>query len=62
MVKKHIGLVLWAFSAGLTVAWAVEALTYGRGVISKYVAPFAVIGNIVAAFIIRRQKASKAAE
>ena len=47
MNRQSLGLTVWALSATLTVAWLVEALSEGRGFISTYLAPFAIVGNLV---------------
>ena len=58
-IKRNFALVLWAFSAGLIVAWLLEAWIQGLGVISRYAAPFALAINIIASFLMFRQKASR---
>ena len=46
--RRKLGWVLlWAVSAALSVAWLIEASTVGRGFISTYLAPFAIVGNLV---------------
>jgi hypothetical protein len=42
---------LWGFCGGLTVAWTIELHTTGYGVISRYVAPIAIIGNLIVSII-----------
>ena len=49
-----MGLVIWALSAALALAWFVESFTVGRGFISTYLAPLAIIGNLVGVFLMRK--------
>ena len=49
--RGRAGLVIWACAAVLSVAWFIEAFTRGRGFVSKYVAPLAIVGNLVGAFL-----------
>ena len=51
-VQKTIGWTIWALAAAVSVAWFVEAFTVGRGFISRYLAPFGIVGNLVGAFMI----------
>jgi len=51
-VQKTAGWTIWALAAAVSVAWFVEAFTVGRGFISKYLAPFGIVGNLVGAFMI----------
>ena len=54
MSRRRLGYLVWALSAALSVAWLVEVFTVGRGFISIYLAPIAVIGNLFSVFLIRR--------
>jgi hypothetical protein len=40
-----------AVSFALAVAWKVEAEVVGRGFISTYLAPLAIVGNLLGAFL-----------
>jgi hypothetical protein len=51
-VHKTLGWTIWAMAAAVSVAWFVEAFTVGRGFISRYLAPFGIVGNLVGAFMI----------
>jgi hypothetical protein len=53
-VQKTIGWTIWALAAAVSVAWFVEAFTVGRGFVSRYLAPFGIVGNLVGAFLIWR--------
>ena len=50
MSKRTLVVMIWAGSALLAVAWLWEAFTRGRGFISTYLAPFAIAGNMFAAY------------
>ena len=56
MTKRDFGKLLCAFCAGLAVAWLVEALTVGVGVISRYLGPVAIIGSFLALFLMRSKR------
>lgn len=58
-IKENFPLVLLAFSTGLVVAWIIEAFVDEPGVISKYVAPFAILGLLVSTFLTWRQQSQK---
>jgi hypothetical protein len=51
-VRKTVGWTIWALAAAISVAWFVEAFAVGRGFISRYLAPFGIVGNLVGAFMI----------
>jgi len=51
MTRRTLGYALWALSAILAVAWLVEAFTKGRGFVSTYLAPFAILGNLAGMFL-----------
>ena len=55
MNSRTLGWTLWALSMALALAWLVEANTVGRGFISTYLAPFAIVGNLVAMVLLRRR-------
>ena len=54
MSRRRLGFTIWALSAMLAVAWFFEAFTEGRGFISTYLAPFAIVGNLVSMPLIWR--------
>src|SRR6266568_6519011 len=45
--RRSVGFACWVLSLVLSIAWLIEALTIGRGFISTYLAPFAIVGNVV---------------
>jgi hypothetical protein len=51
--RLKISVFLSGFAVGVALAWLVEALTTGRGVVSTYLAPLAIAAPIVAYFIRR---------
>jgi hypothetical protein len=51
MTMKAIGMILWALSSLVIVAWIVEASTVGQGFVSTYLAPFALGSLIVSALM-----------
>jgi hypothetical protein len=53
-LQKRVGWTIWALAAAISVAWFVEAFVVGRGFISRYLAPFGIVGNLVGAFMIRK--------
>jgi hypothetical protein len=55
MSRRGLGFVVWALSAMLAVVWLVEAFTVGRGFVSMYLAPFAIVGNLVGMFLMRKR-------
>ena len=59
MTRQTFGFALWALSATLAVVWFVEAFTEGRGFVSTYLAPFAIIGNLVGAAMWKRHRSSQ---
>jgi len=40
----------------LAAAWFIEAITVGRRFISIYLAPFAILGNVVGVFLMRKSR------
>jgi len=54
MSRRGFGFLIWALSGMLAVAWLVEGFTVGRGFISTYLAPIAVIGNLFSVILIKR--------
>jgi hypothetical protein len=54
MSQRSVGFLCWAVSAVLSVAWLVEAFMVGRGFISSYLAPFAIVGNLAGMLLMRR--------
>ena len=56
MDKRQIGITLWLMSLVLIVAWLTEAVLRDRGFISTYLAPVAVLGNILAVFVIKETR------
>jgi hypothetical protein len=53
MDKRQIGITLWLASLVLIVAWLTDAFLRDHGFVSHYLAPIAVIGNILAVFVIK---------
>ena len=53
MHKRQVGIVLWLMSLVLSVAWLTEAVLRDRGFVSTYLAPVAIVGNILAVFVIK---------
>lgn len=60
--RRTAGLMIWAVSAAIGVAWLVEALTIGMGFISTHLAPIAIVGNLVGLFLMRKGPASPSAD
>jgi len=56
MDKRQIGITLWLASLVLIVAWLTEAILRDRGFVSTYLAPIAVLGNILAVYVIKETK------
>lgn len=56
MDKRHIGITLWLSSLVLIVAWLTEAMLRDRSFVSLYLAPVAVLGNILAVFVIKETR------
>jgi hypothetical protein len=56
MDKRQIGVVLWLVSLVLIVAWLTEAMLRDHSFVSTYLAPIAVIGNILAVFVIKETR------
>ncbi|HKQ87570.1 MAG TPA: hypothetical protein VJS43_12480 [Candidatus Acidoferrales bacterium] len=53
MDKRQIGITLWLSSLVLIVAWLTEAILRDRSFVSIYLAPVAVLGNILAVYVIK---------
>lgn len=56
MDKRQIGITLWLSSLVLIVAWLTEAMLRDRSFVSLYLAPVAVLGNILAVFVIKETR------
>jgi hypothetical protein len=56
MDKRQIGITLWLESVVLIVAWLTEAVLRDRSFVSHYLAPIAVLGNILAVFVIKETR------
>lgn len=56
MDKRQIGMALWLSSLVLIVAWLTEAILRDRSFVSLYLAPVAVLGNILAVFVIKETR------
>jgi hypothetical protein len=56
MDKRQIGITLWLASVVLIVAWLTDAVLRDRGFVSHYLAPIAVLGNILAVFVIKETR------
>ena len=53
MDKRQIGITLWLSSLVLIVAWLTEAILRDHSFVSLYLAPIAVLGNILAVYVIK---------
>lgn len=53
MDKRQIGITVWLSSLVLIVAWLTEAILRDRSFVSLYLAPVAVLGNILAVYVIK---------
>src|SRR5690348_4872954 len=53
MDKRQIGITLWLSSLVLIVAWLTEAILRDRSFVAMYLAPVAVLGNILAVYVIK---------
>ena len=51
---RHLGIVTVVTSALLSVAWYAESVICGRCFISTYLAPVAIVGNVVGAMLLAR--------
>jgi hypothetical protein len=58
MNRLKISVFVSGFGLGLALAWLVEALVTGPGVVSTYLAPLAIASPIVAYFLRRGSRAS----
>jgi len=56
MDKRQIGIALWLSSLVLIVAWLTEAILRDRSFVSMYLAPVAVLGNILAVYVIKETR------
>jgi hypothetical protein len=56
MDKRQIGITIWLASLVLIVAWLTEAVLRDRGFVSTYLAPIAVLGNVLAVFVIKETR------
>jgi hypothetical protein len=56
MDKRQIGITIWLASLVLIVAWLTEAVLRDRGFVSTYLAPIAVVGNVLAVFVIKETR------
>lgn len=56
MDKRQIGITLWLSSLVLIVAWLTEGIVRDRSFVSLYLAPVAVLGNILAVFVIKETR------
>jgi hypothetical protein len=61
-IRRTAGVAIWAVSAAIGVAWLVEAFTIGLGFISTHLAPFAIVGNLVGLFLMRKGPAASSAD
>jgi hypothetical protein len=57
--RLKLGFTIWALSAVLAVAWFVEAFSSGRGVVSRYLAPVAIVGNLLGVFLMGKHRAAR---
>jgi len=60
--RRTAGWAIWAASAAIGVAWLVEAFTSGMGFISTHLAPFAIVGNLVGLFLMRKGPSASSAD
>lgn len=56
MDKRQVGIALWLSSLVLIIAWLTEAILRDRSFVSLYLAPVAVLGNILAVFVIKETR------
>ena len=56
MDKRQIGITIWLASLVLIVAWLTEAFLRDRSFVSTYLAPVAVLGNVLAVFVIKESR------
>ena len=56
MNRLKLSVFVSGFGLGLALAWLVEALVTGPGVVSTYLAPLAIASPIVAFFVRRGGK------
>jgi hypothetical protein len=56
MDKRQIGITLWLASLVLIVAWLTEAILRDHSFVSTYLAPVAVLGNILAVYVIKETR------
>ena len=59
MRKRQVGMTLWLISISLTVAWFTEALLRDRSFVSTYLAPVAIVSNILAVFVIKESQTTE---
>jgi hypothetical protein len=59
MHKRQVGIALWLMSLVLSVAWLTEAILRDRSFVSLYLAPVAILGNILAVFVIKETEPSE---
>lgn len=58
MNRRRLRMLIYAVAVLITIAWIIESFTVGRGFVSAYVAPVAIIGNFVLAFGLMRDNKS----
>lgn len=61
MDRKTIAVFLSGIGLGISIAWTVEAVLVGRGVVSTYLGPVALLAIFASIFIGRRASAAKSA-
>jgi hypothetical protein len=44
-------MLIYAVAVLITIAWIIESFTVGRGFVSTYLAPIAIAGLLVVAFL-----------
>ena len=54
MKRSSLAAFLNGVGVGLALAWILETVLVGRGVVSSYLAPGAIVAPLVALFIRRR--------
>jgi len=56
MSRPVIKAFLIGLAIGIDIAWLLESLLVGWGIVSKYLAPIAIAVPIIAAFLPQRKK------
>ena len=51
MNRRRLRMLIYAVAVLITIAWIIESFTVGRGFVSAYLAPIAIAGLLVVAFL-----------